>query len=128
ISRIANLFGRLLGFDQFADLLSQYAEIFLLIAKHRVGSALAVSRADHLCSEFLGYFYCRDPFLDITVIDEIVWSVHASVAGEEDLLIWKPRECIAVRVRHAQMNQFDTMFAVVKNHLAREEHRGRFEF
>src|SRR5262249_33194950 len=125
--RIAHLLGRLFGFDELAHLFAQRAEIFLLIVERRFNPALAVPRTNDLRAQLLGLLERGDPFFDMAVADEIVRAVHAGVAGEEYFLFRQPGERVAVSMRDAQVPQLHPSLAVIEDHFAREEHRGRFE-
>ena len=84
-------------------------------------------RADNLRAQLLRSVQRLDPLLDVSIANIVVRSVDAQITGVKDLLLRKPGNGISVRVRDAEVDQFDPVFPIVEVQFLREKHGRRFQ-
>src|SRR5258708_2469685 len=80
---------------------------------------------DNVKVQFIGSLQDADPTLAVTVAHKIEGTIHAGVAGEEDLLLWQVAEAVSPGMRRAKIHEFQPALAVVEDHAVRKEQRRR---
>src|ERR1700733_12294173 len=97
-----------------AHRLAQLMKESLLIFENRRSALRPVARAYKLSPQFPRGVERSYPLLHVAIADKVIRSIHARITRKEDALLRKPREGVAMRVRHSQMHQFHAMFAIIE--------------
>ena len=119
-----DLGGFLSRFNEEPDFLTQGIEELDLVIEQFGSPHQPVAGADLQRFEGAGGLQRFDPFIGITVAHVVVRTVHTSVAGEENALLWQPGESVTAGVGDSEMDQFDLVTPVFEFQLLGEDEAG----
>src|SRR5205814_8470655 len=95
----------------FLHSFAQFHKERLLLTDEITRAHRAMPRANGLRSELFCALQGFDPFSSVPVGRIIIRAIDAGIAGEENFFLREPREAVTMSVRHAEMEQFDPVFA-----------------